>query len=96
MCKSFTLLLEQLHSPNISADVPSFLVTAAGFNEVLRALQKLSLVMSSDVSLSMSIVDLEVEENFVPLPQLSLRIDLCASKLHYIGSNYLPFVSEGM
>lgn len=52
--------------------------------------------MSSDVSLSMSIVDLEVEENFVPSPQLSLRVHLCASKLHCIGSNYLPFVSEGI
>lgn len=50
--------------------------------------------MSSDVSLSMSRVDLEFEENFVPSPQLSLRIHLCASKFHCIGSNYLPFVSD--
>lgn len=38
--------------------------------------------MSSDVSLSVSRVDLEVEENFLPSTQFSLRIHLCASKFH--------------
>lgn len=96
MCKCFTWLLEQPHSPNVCADVHLFLVTAVGFNEVLRELYKLSSVISSDVSLSMSRIDLEVEENFVPSPQLSLKVHLCASKFHCIGSNYFPFVSEGI
>lgn len=50
--------------------------------------------MSSDVSLSMSRVDLEVEENVVPSPQLSLRIHLCASKFYC--TPWQPFVSEGI
>lgn len=41
-----------------------FLVTAPGFNEVPRPLLKLGVVKSSDASLSVSRLDLEVEENF--------------------------------
>lgn len=53
-------------------------------------------MMSSDVSLSMSRVDLEVEENFAPSPKLSLRIHLHSSKFYFTGSNYLPFFSDIM
>lgn len=95
LSKCFTSSLEQLRSPNIHADVRPFLVTSPGFNDVLRPLLKLGSVTSSDAS-PVSRVGLEVEENLPP--QLSLRIHLCAAKLHstQLTSNYLPFVSEGI
>lgn len=78
------------------ADGRPLLVTSLGFSEALRPLLKPGLVMSSHASLSVSRLDLEVEENSPP--QFPLRIHLCATKLHstQLTSNYLPFVSEGI
>lgn len=97
LCECFTSSLEQLtSSQNVRADGRPLLVTSLGFSEALRPLLKPGLVMSSHASLSVSRLDLEVEENSPP--QFPLRIHLCATKLHstQLTSNYLPFVSEGI